>query len=93
MTKEELIRKSREFGSHFFDDDAIRFFSSRLSSAPVSVEDKHYFVTSEKTWDGKERRYTVRCLDEKEEEIYDVSEFLQFATLRGAKAWMKKEVL
>lgn len=63
---EQLKQLATEHGSHFFDADAMRFFSSRVHSA---VYGGRYFVTSEQQRavyissgfiPAEPRRYTVR---------------------------------
>lgn len=79
-------------GFCFFSESTMRFFNCIVSG---KVFDNRCFVTSERdkgvyidgkrvaAWDGK-RRYTVRQFDPYTGDIYTVSEYGQFATLKGA---------
>lgn len=58
---DQLRQLARDTGNHFFDRDALRFFSSRIGG---EIFAGRYFVTSERdatgaAWGGA-RRYTVR---------------------------------
>ncbi len=64
----DFVRQAnRAEGGHFFDDETMRFFDSRVESTHalmnVATEDA-FFVTSERFADGL-RRYKVRRMDER----------------------------
>lgn len=94
----ELKTLATEYGSHFFEPAALRFFSSRIHSA---VYGGRYFVTSEQRrgvylssgWIPAEpRRYTVRTWEINGDHIsFDsVGEFQQYATRAEAHAAAQK---
>ncbi len=63
----DFVRQAnRAEGGHFFDDEAMRFFDSRVEShhalMNVATQDA-FFITSECFADGL-RRYKVRRMDE-----------------------------
>ena len=81
----EIKLHNIKVGQHFFDEGAMRFFSSRVHS---KVYGGRFFVTSEQdaheygAWNG-ERRYTVReCLNGY---IETCGGFGEFATARDAQ--------
>ena len=49
MTLAEAIEKYNKTGGHFFDEDAMRFFGSRIES---DLYDNRCFITSENNFDG-----------------------------------------
>ncbi len=101
---DDLRRYAQESGSHFFDQETMRFFGSRLSGDVVPVGLRVYFITSEQdkprgefppAWDGA-RRYTVRYMTPGANffEIAndDGEKFGAFTTLRAARAALKKAI-
>lgn len=62
----QIITAAQESGSHFFDRDTLRFFSSRVSEMvyPTYGQNGTYFVTSERdsgsSYNHYARYYTVR---------------------------------
>lgn len=85
----DLIRVAREMGSHFFDTETMKFFSSRVLP---TVYRGALFVTSEQddsgvAWGGA-RRYTVRRfqITAGEIDIQTVGEFGEYATPQTADA-------
>jgi len=94
-------------GSHYFDADTMRFFSSRLLSGAVALDGyetkegrRYLFVTSERdTYAGEPRSYTVRMLtlgtvrdDRPSVEIDTVGGFQAFSTARRAWAFARSLV-
>lgn len=84
---EEVAEANRRSGSHWFSDDAKRFFSSRVGS----LTGGRFFVSSEaRGFDGNGRGYTVR-LARADATIDDVtpegleSAFLSFDSGAGAR--------
>lgn len=68
-TSDDIRAIADHAGSHFFDDDTMRFFSSRLLSgvyAPDGYEaeegNRFFFVTSERFGDDAPRHYAVRVM-------------------------------
>lgn len=55
MTIDEIIAANKANGGHFFDEDTMRFFDSRVYDRTYGT----FFVTSEKGPHGP-RAYTVR---------------------------------
>lgn len=95
----DVIRANKGHGYHFFDDDTMASFNSRIES---EVFPNRCFVTSERdkgfrgfdgvlyrAWDGK-RRYTVRLFVPETGAVEEASEFGQFATRQGAVNFAKK---
>ncbi len=62
----DFVRQAnRAEGGHFFDDETMRFFDSRIESRHALMNpstEEAYFVTSERFADGL-RRYKVRYID------------------------------
>ena len=77
------IRKANEaIGHHFFDDDSMAFFGSKVYP---TVYGGRYFVTSEKRPRSSDPRgYTIREAQE-DGDIVTVGDFQQFATLNAAR--------
>ena len=67
--------------THFFSPGAVQGFGSRIESA---LYGGRYFVTSERTYNGNGRLYTVR--EATQDDIVNVGEFQQYRTLRQAIA-------
>jgi len=99
---DEVKTRASKKGSHFFDADSMRFFSSRVSElawqqggsddAEYKVKDI-YFITSEadKSYikhSGSVRAFTIRKCD-KDGDIETVSEFQEFETLAQARKGIK----
>jgi hypothetical protein len=92
FTSIEMVKMyAREHGSHFFDPDAMRFFSSRVSSKLFGA-DRSVFVTSERhehpLYESLPRKFTVRQIDDKGS-IQTVSEFQEFETQAEAFAFAR----
>lgn len=96
---QDLVRRS---GSHFFDDDTIRYFRSRLHDVRPGP-DGWYFITSEKhvAWTSygsinEPRKYTLRRLSVNDDNtdlcIDEYEEFQYFATLQRARTALKYAV-
>lgn len=59
----EISNMKRMSKGHFFSDDTMSFFNSRVESVALSKNNKtFYFVTSEKFKDDR-RQYTLRSFD------------------------------
>jgi len=92
FTSIEMIKMySRTNGSHFFDPQAMRFFSSRVSSKLFGA-DGSVFVTSERHehpfYEPLPRLFTVRQIDEKGL-IETISKFQEFETQAEAFAFAR----
>ena len=89
---EQIKSANRSAGKHFFDESAMRFFNSRISSELFGPEGD-IFITSEKFEPlyGKPepRYYTVRQIQD-DGSIEELSEFQQFGSSAAAKSWAKK---
>ena len=86
VTTQDIRREHSAAGFHFFDQAAMRFFSSRV--LPTVHTDGHrlLFVTSERdTWIDAPRRYTVREFDPTTAEIITHG-FQQYPTAADAHA-------
>ena len=96
---DQLITTSERLGGHFFDDDTMEFFNSRVLSDLYRVNDSEgYFVTSERFDYMSPRTYSVRYYvvthnDEKNSDQIDigsVDEGYQLATAHRAKKMAKE---
>lgn len=95
---DQLITTSERLGGHFFDDDTMKFFNSRVLSDLYRVDDSRgYFVTSERYEDEPRtysvRRYVVTHDDEKNSDYIDISsvdEGYQLPTSYQAKKMAKE---
>lgn len=77
-----VIATNKAAGQHFFEDDTMDFFKSRLVSDLIH---DRYFITSEKgPVEGSARRYTVREAIEGGKNIRTVGEFQAYANLAEA---------
>jgi hypothetical protein len=95
FTSIEMVKMyAREKGSHFFDLEAMRFFSSRVSRK-LFGEDGSVFVTSERHehpyYEPLPRRFTVRQIS-KDGSIETVGTFQQFETQDEAFAFARTYV-
>lgn len=100
---EDLQRKAKSAGSHFFDPDTMRFFKSYVieeSFYANAERDVWYFATSEKGPDGR-RGYTARVARFEQNEQggmrvdfdpVDGTEFQQFTTRRRVNEFVNKLV-
>ena len=80
---------AKRAGNLFFEPS--RAWQTRLGSAKQSRDPNViFFVTSEKTFDGKSRRYTVRAAQLHPFVITNKSGFQQFASSSAATRWMEK---
>ena len=86
MTFYEARDKYREGEGHFFDNDTMMFWSSKVF--PDLYGDR-YFITSEPNYDGKDRRFTIREFTDNYTDVETVGEFRQYKTLSEAKSAVK----
>lgn len=80
-TIDDIKKRNREGGHHFFDTATMGFFSSRIYP---KVFGNDYFVTSEQFPTGL-RRYSVRRMDWETGAIETVGQFQGFTSLSEAK--------
>lgn len=79
----DIKRANRLAGFHFFDQDTMRFFRSRILDGVIG---DGYFITSERGCDpSASRRYTVRYCDANGR-MHTIGEFMQHATASQARA-------
>lgn len=81
VTIDEIKRRNKEVGQHFFDDRTMEFFDSRISTKTFG----NYFVTSECGPSGM-RRYTIRVFDPNNGTVDTFGNFQEFDTLREAQS-------
>lgn len=91
MTMDEIRNANRNAGSHWFDPDTLRFFSSRISDSVYEGPGGIFFVTSEqrKGWGSipdAPRLYSVRRFEPKTGGISTHGEFQEYRTSRAAHA-------
>jgi len=73
---------------HYFDDDTMRFFGSRVGPARM-VGDAYYFITSERNGGNNPRLYSLRFMPFDEKSVTDgvmvetIGDFQAYRT-RGA---------
>jgi len=81
MDIEEIKYLNRKAGQHFFDENTMRFFRSRIESE--LIEDK-FFVTSEKfvssTGEKEPRKFSVREFNKETGSVNTIGEFQEFKT-------------
>lgn len=86
----EIKRRNAEAGHHFFSEDTMRFFASRVSRTTYG----DYFVTSERdTYTDSPRRYTVRWSNPENGHVETVSKFGEYDNLWLALAEAKRRHL
>tara|TARA_Y100001954_G_scaffold108962_1_gene118351 strand:- start:40 stop:366 length:327 start_codon:yes stop_codon:yes gene_type:complete len=94
----EISNMKRMTKSHFFDDETMKFFNSKVETVALSKDNKkYYFVTSEKFMNER-RKYTLRSFDfdgmvtitnVKTAENHD---FQQYSTIAKAMTELEKSV-
>ena len=83
-TIDNVKRANRKAGYHFFAEDSMRFFGSRVLPTLHEGVGGTFFVASEKRPMSSDRRlYTVRCVADNGE-IATVGEFQQYETSKAA---------
>lgn len=85
-TIKEIKNRNIEAGEHFFDEEAISFFNSKIYKTTHGL----YFTTSERGPSGV-RCYSVRVIDWETGRIKTVGKFQQFLTLREAYKFASKQ--
>ena len=88
-TIEQVKRHNKAQGFHFFDNDTLQFFNSRLESQLIG--DK-YFVTSERMELFRPKLYTVRVYDWSTGKVGKLGRFQQHKTIDDALASIAQEV-
>jgi len=85
----DQVKERAEKGSpHFFDDDTIRFFKSRISETCYKIGTDIYFITSERG-PNMPRKWTVRKCDLKGD-INAVGDFQEYDNLMQARRAIKE---
>lgn len=64
MNIDDIKRRNRESGGHFFDRDTVSFFRSQTLSTVYEGRGGVFFVTSEQFDQQSPRRFTVRKFDD-----------------------------
>ena len=81
----DVIRMSQRAGNHFFDDETMRYFKSRICGELVAGQ---YFITSERYMD-EPRAYTIRRVTE-HGDILTIDNFQgKYKSLHQAKTALK----
>lgn len=75
----DVERLNRSAGKHYFDEDTMRFFNSRIETDLIRGR---FFITSEKGPDER-RRFSIRCAFDSGA-IETVGDFQQFASWEAA---------
>lgn len=60
MTIQQIKYRNEQAGKFFFSRDTMRFWGSRIGQTVYEGPGGVYFTTSEKTFDGKGRVFSVR---------------------------------
>lgn len=91
------VRDRADKGSpHFFDQDTMRFFSSRISEYCWRIGENIYFITSEADrgyyeHKGSTRGWTVRFID-KDGDINSLGAFQEHGSLSQARRAIKEVI-
>lgn len=91
---DEVKERASKAGSHWFDADTMRCFSSRVSDLSWKVNNQDiYFISSEADrhpikHSGSKRAYTIRKCSI-DGDIDTISDFQEFATLYQARKAVK----
>ena len=88
-TIECVKRHNRQKGYHFFDDDTLQFFNSKIESELIG--DK-YFITSERMELSRPKLFTVRVYDWGTGRVNKVGRFQEHKTLKKALSRVAQEV-
>lgn len=75
----DVMEANDQAGRHWFEDDAMQFFKTRLESDLI---DGRYFITSEHGPHGP-RAFSVRMADE-DAHIQTIGNFMGYKTLKRA---------
>ena len=78
----EIEIANKNIGHHWFDKGTKRFFKSHIHS---EVYGGKYFISSENTYDGRDRKFTIRIARENGS-VSTVGEFQEFSTVADARA-------
>jgi hypothetical protein len=77
------------YSKYWFNADTMRFFNSRISELCWKINDKIYFISSERQSEKYDRLYTVRvCLLDGNIETY--SKFQEYSTINEARKIIKR---
>ena len=82
MTIDEIRKRNKDAGGHFFDRSTMRFFRSRIST---TVYGDGYFISSEQNSENGPRLYTVRRAM-RDGGVETASGFGEFVDLASAEA-------
>lgn len=87
-----LTAYTRSGGLHYFSKDTMDFWGSKLVGQPVTAPNdasgRTWFVTSEMTFDGDGRGYSVRVFDPSTGHIDTLDEFNGYTSAEDATAAM-----
>ena len=87
LSVEQIRKHSLDLGHHYFSPMTMKFFGSKVYNDLVLGR---FFITSEHNFNRTARLYTIREVRGNECDINTVGEFQQYATLRAARAALKK---
>lgn len=82
--------KNYESGQHWFSNDTMRFFGSKVPQDAYKKGDTAYFISTEDNFDRTEKRYTIRKANLKTGEIDSIGEFGQFKSKSDAQKELNK---
>ena len=81
MIMREAIKVYKTFGGHFFDNQTIMWWNSRIET---ELYPNRCFVTSEPNFYGEKRKYTIRRFSFQYDDVETIGEFRQYDTLHEA---------
>lgn len=83
----EIIKEYYDLkpGGHWFSNDTMRFFSSRLPDYAYLKGDYAYFITSEKDFSGNNRFYSIRKFDRRDGKIDTIGDFNRMTKTEARK--------
>jgi len=85
MNINQIQAAVRGAGSHWFDPDTMRTYSTAIESPVFMGPGGIFFVSGEDNFNHTQRVYTVRMFDPTNADIKTVGEFGMYGTQKGAK--------
>lgn len=84
LTEEEMRKLNQSAGYHFFDEETMSFFNSKIETCP---SDRYYlFITSEYSDKlDQPKRYTLRRFNPETYEVDNITEFHSIVSLEAAR--------
>lgn len=90
----DIKQSNRDAGDHFFDRAAMRFFDSRVESAPYKGPGGVYFITSEQFHGSagysEPRKFTIRKFNTSTGDVCTAGEYNKLRTIEDARAMARQ---